>query len=207
MLRPLAPSLMLIPICTLHSPGIISRWSRVEIFAPRQGTIIVMWNSQNVLQHLSRKCVNRNIGAGPLRSQSLWNTLSRGRCFPSKYYFYAIYTGPPLWSSGQSSWLQILRCGFDSRRYQIFREVVGLERGPLSLVSTIEEILRRKSSGSGLENRNYSRKGSTALTLRHPSIRKRCHLLRRQAAVARPVYFSRGLRPRSLFFCVLYIQA
>jgi hypothetical protein len=33
----------------------------------------------------------------------------------------------------------------------MFREVVGLERGPLSLVSTIEELLERKSSGSGLE--------------------------------------------------------
>ena len=31
--------------------------------------------------------------------------------------------------------------GFDSRRYQIFRVVVGLERGPLSLVSSIEELL------------------------------------------------------------------
>jgi hypothetical protein len=31
---------------------------------------------------------------------------------------------------------------------------VGLERGPLSLVSTIEELLERKSNGSGLENRN-----------------------------------------------------
>jgi hypothetical protein len=31
--------------------------------------------------------------------------------------------------------------GFDSRRYQIFWEVVGLERGPLSLMSTIEELL------------------------------------------------------------------
>jgi hypothetical protein len=28
---------------------------------------------------------------------------------------------------------------------------VGLERGPLSLVSTIEELLERKSSGSGLD--------------------------------------------------------
>jgi hypothetical protein len=28
-----------------------------------------------------------------------------------------------------------------------------LERGPLSLVSTIEELLGRKSSGSGLESR------------------------------------------------------
>jgi hypothetical protein len=27
---------------------------------------------------------------------------------------------PPLWSSGQSSWLQIRRPGFDSRHYQIF---------------------------------------------------------------------------------------
>jgi hypothetical protein len=26
--------------------------------------------------------------------------------------------GPPLWSSGQSSWLQILRPGFESRHYQ-----------------------------------------------------------------------------------------
>jgi hypothetical protein len=35
---------------------------------------------------------------------------------------------------------------------------VGLERGPLSLVSTIEELLGRKSSGSGLENREYGRR-------------------------------------------------
>jgi hypothetical protein len=32
---------------------------------------------------------------------------------------------------------------------------VGPERGPLSLVSTTEELLGRKSSGSGLENRDY----------------------------------------------------
>jgi hypothetical protein len=31
---------------------------------------------------------------------------------------------------------------------------VGLERGPLSLVSTIEELLGSNSSGSGLESRN-----------------------------------------------------
>ena len=31
--------------------------------------------------------------------------------------------------------------GFDSRRYQIFLVVVGLERGPLSLVRSIEELL------------------------------------------------------------------
>jgi hypothetical protein len=32
---------------------------------------------------------------------------------------------------------------------------VGLERGQLSLVSTIEELLVRKSSGPGLEGREY----------------------------------------------------
>jgi hypothetical protein len=36
---------------------------------------------------------------------------------------------------------------------------MGLERGSLSLVSTIEELLERNSSGSGLENREYGRGG------------------------------------------------
>jgi hypothetical protein len=62
---------------------------------------------------------------------------------------------PPLCYSGQSSWLQTQKSGFDSRRYQIFWEVVGLERGPLRLVSTTEELFERKSSGSGLESRDY----------------------------------------------------
>jgi hypothetical protein len=30
--------------------------------------------------------------------------------------------------------------GFDSRRYQIFCEMVGVERGPLSLVMITEEL-------------------------------------------------------------------
>jgi hypothetical protein len=38
------------------------------------------------------------------------------------------FGGPPLWPSGQSSWLQMQ----------------GLEGGSLSLVSTIEELLERK---------------------------------------------------------------
>jgi hypothetical protein len=52
--------------------------------------------------------------------------------------------GPPLWSSGQSAWLQIQRSEFESRRYQISLEVVGLELGPLSLVSTIQELFEKK---------------------------------------------------------------
>jgi hypothetical protein len=54
--------------------------------------------------------------------------------------------------------LQIQRSGFVSLRYHIFWEVVGLEGGPLSLVSAIEELLERKSSGSGLESREYGRR-------------------------------------------------
>jgi hypothetical protein len=34
--------------------------------------------------------------------------------------------------------------GFDSRRYQIFWELVGLERGPLSLVRIFDDLLERK---------------------------------------------------------------
>jgi hypothetical protein len=75
-----------------------------------------------------------------------------------KGYTNPVYTvRPPLWSSGQSSWLQIRRPGFDSRHYQK-KKVVGLERGSLSLVSTTEELLDKKSSGSCLENREYGRR-------------------------------------------------
>jgi hypothetical protein len=45
---------------------------------------------------------------------------------------------------------------------------VGLERGPLSLVSTTEELLERKRSGSGLEIRGYGRRGSVTLSTWHP---------------------------------------
>jgi hypothetical protein len=82
---------------------------------------------------------------------------------------------PPLWSSGQSSWLQIQRSGFDSRRYQFFSQVVGFERGPLSLVSTTEELLGRNSSGSGLEIREYGR-GIRCAGHAIPSIREKLAL-------------------------------
>jgi hypothetical protein len=43
-------------------------------------------------------------------------------------------------------------------RYQILWELVSLEWGPLSLVNTIEELIERKSSGSGLEKQEYGRR-------------------------------------------------
>jgi hypothetical protein len=50
---------------------------------------------------------------------------------------------PPLWSSGQSSWLQIQRSRF---RFPALPDF--LERGPLNLVSDIEELLGKKSRES-----------------------------------------------------------
>jgi hypothetical protein len=81
--------------------------------------------------------------------------------------------------------------GFDSRHYQIFW-VVGLERGTLSLVSTIEELLGRKISVSGVKNREYGRRDPLCWpcnTLYPQTLGQTS----RQAAVAR------GLRPQSLF--------
>jgi hypothetical protein len=74
-------------------------------------------------------------------------------------YIYIKYfnNGLPLLSSGKSSGYRTKDSGFDSRLYQILCGVVGVERRPLSLVSTTEELLGRNISGSGLENRKYGR--------------------------------------------------
>jgi hypothetical protein len=62
---------------------------------------------------------------------------------------------------GPRQWSEFLATGpevwFDFRRYKIFLEVVDLERGPLNLVSTIEKLPGRKSSGYILENREQGR--------------------------------------------------
>jgi hypothetical protein len=50
--------------------------------------------------------------------------------------------------------------GFDSRALQE-KKVVCLEWGPLSLVSTIHELLGRSSSAFGLESREYGRRDSS----------------------------------------------
>jgi hypothetical protein len=74
--------------------------------------------------------------------------------------------------------------GFDSRHYQIFW-VVCLERGPLSLLSTIEELLDRKSRGSDLESREY---GS-----RYPSRWQRGTLYLKKLALTSPTSGGRSI--------------
>jgi hypothetical protein len=69
---------------------------------------------------------------------------------------------------------------------RVKRKVVGLERGPLSLVSTTEELLDRKVAAPVQKTEN------TAVGIRHadhvaPLIRKSWQSLRREAAVARSV--------------------
>jgi hypothetical protein len=51
---------------------------------------------------------------------------------------------------------------------------VGPERGPPRLVNTIEELLGRKSSDFGLDNREYSR-GIRCPDYAVPSILQTCH--------------------------------
>jgi hypothetical protein len=64
---------------------------------------------------------------------------------------------------------------------------VGLERGPLNLMNKIEELLARKSSGSGLGNREY--------VSRDPSRLPRCTLDPRKLAPTSPTNggFSVGI--------------
>jgi hypothetical protein len=66
------------------------------------------------------------------------------------------------------------------------KKVVGLERGPLSLVSTTEELLGSNSSGSSVESREYGRRDSS----RWP--RGTLYPQKRSLAC--------GLRPRSSFY-------
>jgi hypothetical protein len=72
------------------------------------------------------------------------------------------------------AWLTLLHPE-DSRPYQIFWEVGGLERGPLSLVSITEKLLEWKSSGSGLEKPRLTTVGIRCAHHATPSTRKGWH--------------------------------
>jgi hypothetical protein len=79
------------------------------------------------------------------------------KCIWMVFHNVAYCNRPPLWSSGQSSWLQTQMYRFRLPALPDFLRNSG-ERDPLTLVSTIEEVLGRNSSGSGLETREYGRR-------------------------------------------------
>jgi hypothetical protein len=83
------------------------------------------------------------------------------------------------------------------------KKVVGLERGPLSLVSTTEELLGRKSSSSCLENRDYGRKD--------PSRWPRGTLDPQKLAITSPTSGGRSVgivlsRTQTMEFSSVYVQ-
>jgi hypothetical protein len=63
--------------------------------------------------------------------------------FPSTILCGLVVTAPGYRSRGP---------GLDSRNYQNFWRVLGVESGSLSLVRITEELLRRNNSGYGLQN-------------------------------------------------------
>jgi hypothetical protein len=65
------------------------------------------------------------------------------------------FTGVHKWSSGQSSRLQIQRSGLDSG--WILRSSGSGTGATQPCDYKFEELLERKSSGSGLESREYCR--------------------------------------------------
>jgi hypothetical protein len=62
--------------------------------------------------------------------------------------------------------------GFDTRRYHILWEVVGLERGLLSLMRITEELLEWRSNGSGSRKPRLTAMGICCTDHTEPSIRK-----------------------------------
>jgi hypothetical protein len=94
-------------------------------------------------------------------------------------------------------------CIYDRVRFPALPEkkVVGLERGPLSLVSTTEELLDKKRKGSYLENREYGR--------RDPSRWPRGTLYPQKLAITSPTRGGRSVgivrsRTQTMEFSLVY---
>jgi hypothetical protein len=109
---------------------------------------------------------------------------------------------PPLWSSGQSSWLQIQRFRVRFRRYQIFYEEVALERGSLSIVRTIDRLC-----GLVVRVRGYRSRGSGFDSRQHQIFYEEVALERGSLSIVRTndrlcglVVRARGYRSRGLGF-------
>jgi hypothetical protein len=86
------------------------------------------------------------------------------------YFVREGYSGPPLWSTGQSSWLQFQRSRV---RFPELPDILRSSGCGAESTQPREDnwgATRMKSSGLGLENRNEQPLGPVALPTRHPSI-------------------------------------
>jgi hypothetical protein len=115
--------------------------------------------------HLDFVIIIQDEGMGYLRKRSChpWNEILH--CYiicGEKYKHYILTFSSQVCgrcsNSEVSTWKEVKQSelttpySFNILSFQIFCEAVGLERAPLSLVRTTEELLGRKSSSSGLEN-------------------------------------------------------
>jgi hypothetical protein len=123
-------------LCVRFGEGRIRHWGkdsanlRLHLLVPdgdwRNGSAILltvglMYGLEKMERYTSKISNGKPLAT---RSSSLSSRILEDNI---KVYFKKVDWGPPLWSSGQSSWLQIQISGFDSRHYQIFWVVVGLE--------------------------------------------------------------------------------
>jgi hypothetical protein len=130
---------------------LIESWDHTEITC--QIGFGIYWSSENLLTIKLPKAPEHHFGMWP-RLSSEYNVFKDCLC--------DLVVRVPGYRSRS--------LGFDSRRYQIFLELVDLERGPFSLVRITEELLEWKSSGSGSRKSTLTAVGTRCPDHATPSI-------------------------------------
>jgi hypothetical protein len=119
---------------------------------PRTRRWIYLWSQhcEWMLHNVNSKLIMSRIIFGALHLST-----SNNQILLEHIHFWESGRRPPLWSSCQSSWLQIQRFRIRFLALRYFLRSSGSGTGTTQPLSTIEELFGRKSSGFGLENREY----------------------------------------------------
>jgi hypothetical protein len=137
-----------VDMCCFHLQGTLLKIAAAHFSETSVPVYQITWchiqEDSNLHSHHCENFISPSIFLHQFLSTILCFTICKQIMIESYFIYCGVKCWPPLWSSGQSSWLQIRRPRFDSRHYQKKKKVVGMERGPLSLVSTTEELLYRK---------------------------------------------------------------